>query len=509
MGILDSKSRIMDVILTSEGRRQMAEGTFRVSFATFSDREVGYKADDTDGHIDPVGKIYLEACNLPQDQIIFEANDDGNIISFRDDRITFDKLDSIPLLPKPLEIFFSQGKATAYQLNFGPRVQVRKPGIDPAITGSVLGKFVSDGMGVGFSVIDSFGSKANFILDPSKFVGTVSSSYKSATITSSSYYIGVKGGLNARDLTTLVQATILSASIVQPTYPGGRSPGPHVEPVDRDNNIYITDLSGSHDKVVISLLTGSGNYVINTDTEIHPFVIEDAFLGGRKDVVELPNADFASQIQGILTSSFDNFSELGMISTIDPIFLEESFQIFPEEISFDINQLTNKQLIEQKPTLNSVDSLFSDDKLSNTLNFKYLPPIVKTSDAVLTNKTDSTLTTQYQLANFKPLGSNLKPLSYSQLIDEIKQSGGFAIQRKINFEKTTRSNNLLCQLFEVSKGSVQKLDIIDHGFIQQEPGSILQKRVYFVGKVFLDDRGTACFLNIFTLIFSQDAGEED
>ena len=496
MGILDSKSRIMDVILTSEGRRQKAEGTFRVSFATFSDNEVGYKADGIDGHVDPVGKIYLEACNLPQDQVIFEANDEGNIIAFRDDQIIFDQLDSSTLLPKPLEILFEKsGKPSAYQLNFGPRLEIRKPGIDPSLLGSADEYPVVDGTGIGFSITDSAKKKANFILDPSKFSGVVSSSYSSLSEFSSSYYIGIQGGINARDFTTLIQATIFSASQVGPTYPGGAAPGPHIESVDRDNYIYLTDTSGSHDKVTLSLLTGSGAFILNSSTGIHPFVIENSFLGGRKDRIELPNADFASKIVGILTSSFDNFKEIGIISSIDSIFQEDRFDIFPEELTFDLSQIPNNisSVLTQKPSLNSINSLFADKRMTSIPNFKFLPPIAKSSEGIAK-----------ELANFSPLGNNTAPMFYKDLLDSLK---GF-IKKTVNFENTTRQNNLLCQLFDVNSMGVNKLDIIDYGFIRQAPGAIIKKRVYFVGKVFLDDRGTACFTNIFTLVFSQDSEED-
>lgn len=503
MGILDSKSRILDAILTVEGRRQMAEGTFDVSYATFTDTDMFYESDAVEGHVDPTDRIYLEASNLPQDQVVFEANDAGNIISFRDNKLLFDKLDNVALLPKPLEILFNQGGIpSAYQLNFGAKIETRKPGIDStygSLAGSSAVKAIKDGMGVGFSITDSANLKADFILDPQFNAGIVSSSYASSNKLSGSYYIGVKGGINARDLTALVQTVILSASLVSGTYPGAKDPGPHVIPVDRDNSIYLTDFSGSHNKIVVNLLTAS----LNLATEKHPFVVEQALLGGRKDRVELPNADFSSKITGILTSSFDNFQEIRVLSTIDPIFLEDEFKIFPQEISFDVNQLKFLQTINTKQRLNTTDSLFSDSKLSNTLNFKYLPPIVKTSDAVLPDKTDITATVNYQLGNYPPIGANEQPMNFAMLMNQLQG----AIKRNVFFEQTTRNNNLLCQIFEVSKNSIQKLDIIDYGYIDQGPGTILKKRVYFVGKVFLDDRNTTCFLNIFTLIFSQDAGE--
>lgn len=82
-GILDSKSRVLDTILTVEGRRQLAQGGIDVKYVTFSDAATFYKADIASGSQDATQRIYLEACQLPQDDITFRADDAGNITSFR------------------------------------------------------------------------------------------------------------------------------------------------------------------------------------------------------------------------------------------------------------------------------------------------------------------------------------------------------------------------------------------------------------------------------------------
>ena len=82
-GILDNKSRVIDALLTYEGRRQMANGDFTVKYVTFSDSNVFYQKNAAEGHEDPTNKIYLEAFNVPHDQIIFEADDAGSLIPFR------------------------------------------------------------------------------------------------------------------------------------------------------------------------------------------------------------------------------------------------------------------------------------------------------------------------------------------------------------------------------------------------------------------------------------------
>ena len=82
MGILDKKSRIMDVIVTPEGRRQMHSGDFRAEFVSFSDRSAYYSSDSTTGSIaeDASNRLYLEAKQLSSDKIIFEVDSDGQLL---------------------------------------------------------------------------------------------------------------------------------------------------------------------------------------------------------------------------------------------------------------------------------------------------------------------------------------------------------------------------------------------------------------------------------------------
>ncbi len=85
-GILDSKSRIMDVVITEQGRRQLASGQMKIEYATFTDLGAFYFGDE-DGVIeDPTGRIYFEAASdLPSDLITFETDDSGLLVPFRAD----------------------------------------------------------------------------------------------------------------------------------------------------------------------------------------------------------------------------------------------------------------------------------------------------------------------------------------------------------------------------------------------------------------------------------------
>lgn len=72
-GILNNKERVMDLLITREGRRQAAAFTFRPRFASFTDLHTFYQESGSNGVADPAGsRIFFEASNRFQDVIIPE-----------------------------------------------------------------------------------------------------------------------------------------------------------------------------------------------------------------------------------------------------------------------------------------------------------------------------------------------------------------------------------------------------------------------------------------------------
>jgi hypothetical protein len=61
----------------------MAGGQFQVKYASFSDAEVFYEADLVSGSSDVTSRVMFEACNLPQDNVTFEADDSGLLKPFK------------------------------------------------------------------------------------------------------------------------------------------------------------------------------------------------------------------------------------------------------------------------------------------------------------------------------------------------------------------------------------------------------------------------------------------
>jgi hypothetical protein len=345
-GILDNKSRVIDAILTFEGRRQMVDGNFEAKYVTFSDNSVVYQADKQDGHVDPTSKIYLECYNSPYDQIFFEADDSGALVPFRQ------------------------------HVNY------------------------------------SFGS---------------------GSITGSVSWLSFNSGMIKSRTQEFAQNSALGSSF-------------------RENSI-----AGS---------------------------------------------SFASQIEGLLTSSIDNFRNLRVIGSADSLFEDQEFALSSNEIRFSIpdNQSIASMLI---PTdINTVDALFSDEKLRNVINFKYLPPIKKASYSVNKKDINALKDANLFLGNYPPWGPT-DPLTFSQIKKELSDYEKSYPSKSLIFDPTSRDNEVVAQMFEIRDGSVQKLDVIDYGSVNNNPQNPVAEtnRVFFVGKVMMDETGSDCFLHLFTLVF--------
>lgn len=473
-GILDSKSRVIDAILTTEGRRQLAEGTFVVSYATFTDGDVPYAPDVNVGHEDPTNKFYLEASSLPQDQVVFEANDEGKLVSMRN-QLMYVKSPGQNVSASFTLGALKDGKLMAVELQHGRKITVKD------IQENALDK------NKGFIYSDSLGVTGSVLVNPELLAGTVSI-LPSLNLA----FVGTKYGMGQTQF-----ASSISSSIAQLSSLVG---GPKVS-VASQNNVVFIDASAN--------IVDDKSQLLYSGTLSSPILLEEAAIGGRVVTDEIIDADFSSQITGILSSSFDNFKMHRSIASIDRLFVDDNFNLSANELNFDISKLSKKSLKvfnEAPPDLNSLDSLFNDARMSHLDNYAYLPPIVKTSDSVVTDKTNIANVQPYLLGDYPSWGDNEKKLDYLTLMDSLSDYQ----ENEVLLTQTSIKNNVMIQFFEVSSGTVTKLDAIDFGEIltnyNDDPRGNFRK-VFFVGKIFLDNRGTACFVNIFTLIFNRDSRE--
>ncbi len=219
-------------------------------------------------------------------------------------------------------------------------------------------------------------------------------------------------------------------------------------------------------------------------------------LSGANVAEQAPvsGSQFNSLAGILLDSSIDNFKKLQILSSPDPIDKNyNEFIVDPKKIQFSITN-TNLPIEEhgiETISINEVESLFQDKRLSHLPNFQFLPPV---------NRAKIGTTEKNSLGDY--VNINQTPIvSYEELELELKNSRTKGYSQNIFFTETSRDNNLLCQFFELSNGQMIKLDVIDFGLF---PGENKQttKHVFFVGKIFIDNNGSSTFVNMFTLIFS-------
>ena len=79
MGILDKKTRFIDLVVTQEGKRQIASGQLRAEFASISDINTFYSKGD---HDDVDRRIYFEVMDRPENSIVLEKDDSGKLIPY-------------------------------------------------------------------------------------------------------------------------------------------------------------------------------------------------------------------------------------------------------------------------------------------------------------------------------------------------------------------------------------------------------------------------------------------
>lgn len=251
----------------------------------------------------------------------------------------------------------------------------------------------------------------------------------------------------------------------------------------QDTLAMITDDSG--DLIPVSA------YGTNTDAEGHVFVwsgelINDS-IGGSTNINGLISGeDFSSSVSDVTNMFQTSFSYNTIIGSRDPLDDEEDFLINPNSASFQVPDITSSFSVT---SINVADSIFFDRKFANLPQFRFLPPVVRTG------------------------GSNVKIGEYDSLkgfnrypYERLKIDLGIGTKdvkenKKIIFQKTSNTNDIVLQLYEITNSTVTKLDAVDYGEVTDLTDTERsQKRIVFFGKVFLDDTDTVTFINLFTVV---------
>jgi len=244
---------------------------------------------------------------------------------------------------------------------------------------------------------------------------------------------------------------------------------PHLEAFNRPQDT----LTFESDDVGDLIRAPGGDFGVQNGKILIPSENYQTFLSGSESL---------EYVDDLFASSSNAYTQLYAISSEQFDEDNNTFSIDRESVNFSV---TNEMFSAPNTSFVTVDdaaSLFQDIRMTQARNFMFMPPINKSSPG----------RTGGILANYNRIDQG-DSLTYEQIMAELKDSENVTI----NFNSTSYENNLVMQMFDVRQDSVKKLDVIDYGEFIIENSS---KHVYFIGRILKDSRGSATFINIFTLV---------
>ena len=242
--------------------------------------------------------------------------------------------------------------------------------------------------------------------------------------------------------------------------------------------VYASDLSGKQPAL---------RPFQTKDFKIQGTNIAKTAADGKKVTQVITGSEVSALANSICSSLSQNFNDMQIIGTFDPFDDSSSFEVFPESKTFTYRENSSRRYGRRVPATvdpRYCESLFQDDRLSHLPNYKYLPPVNKLSSGDATPLGNYNNFNKKTIAGLQGLMSKLAGKDYVEF----------------DFEETSRENNILVQPIEFRNDGIKKLAIIDFGEFQDGDPESPGKRVFFVGKIYVDSDGNSTYINIFTVI---------
>ena len=255
---------------------------------------------------------------------------------------------------------------------------------------------------------------------------------------------------------------------------------------DASDRIYIESFHRSQDQIIFET-DDEGRFLPfdGSDIKIRRGKLYRASGPAHKEITgeEMPEA-----IYELLSSSANNFSDQRVIATKDIYSDTNGFEVRPESILFEINDVkpfAQNEISEIE--IEKVESLHQDKRLQHLPFYKYLPPVNKPKAGYIDGE---------PLGYYARLNQDA-PMTYEDIIEDLEGKDNVMIE----YLDTSMENNLVMQLLEVKENGVEKLALIDCGEFPSNDADNDGIRVYFAGKVFEDGNGMQTFVNMFTILF--------
>jgi len=273
----------------------------------------------------------------------------------------------------------------------------------------------------------------------------------------------------------------------------------------------FTDLGASYDatinfsiedpstKIYLEALSDVSADMITFETDdsgyLRPFTGDNAAISAGGSLVSGSSDLIGSLSQAsdfLLQSITQSLGWNQIIATSDPLSETTGFQVSQPSISFNVRDgfpFDPARGDVEVATLDTIESLQNDMRLSNLPNFKYLPPV--NAAGSLAGKTLA----DYPDYNEK---TDTDRVAMQSRLSQLESA-------EITFLETSSENNFIMQAFEIYQGdstnpvSIKKLDAIDYGYRSslEDPQKLV--RTIFLGKIYFDSSNDPTFVNMFTI----------
>jgi hypothetical protein len=265
---------------------------------------------------------------------------------------------------------------------------------------------------------------------------------------------------------------------------------------DASDRIFFEAFNRYQDTIVPELEAGYS---------LQPFQTKDFTVVGSSIIsgTFTPNDISGSHGSNILTGSIlgaslpmmldgitENFGDQRIIGSVDEFSFYQDFQISPMTASFFIDNNTNYGRagvgLQGNVMLDDVPSIFSDQRFADFANFKFLPP----ENVPNVGAESGSLLGNYPRLNEQEI------ISLDDMMNKLKSKQ----VQVFEFDKTSRTNNIVIQFFERGTGGITKLAVIDFGEFDDDDVESAGRRVLFVGKIKRDSFGADTFVSVFTVV---------
>jgi len=216
--------------------------------------------------------------------------------------------------------------------------------------------------------------------------------------------------------------------------------------------------------------------VTDDDSFLIPYLTTSGALNPRNGATDSQNNQVPATSSRVVSGSIEAIANSRIARTRDPILNDPGLYSYPDFYRFKIEDSGSFKDVPSVASIDDVESLIADFRLSTRPNFMFLPPVQVGGTPLGTYK-DVREGASVNSAEFFTELSASSPANFS-------------------FSQRTDNHSLVIQLFEENTGSLSKLEIVDYGrtIIGNET-----RRVYFAGKIMNDGFETQTFVNLFTI----------